>query len=397
MTGPGAERIPGVDLQRLRRDRLRRLRSVLRDAEVASAVFFDPINIRYTSDVSNMQVWCLHNAVRYLYVAAEGPVILFEFPHCEFLAEGLETVDEVRQATSTAHLMVGSNVNEAVARWTAEIADLIASHGGGNRRVAIDRPDWRAAAALARGGIEVIDGQALAERARGIKTPEEIALLRHVVATCEAGVEALAAEIRPGISEQQLWSVLHRENIAAGGEWIETRLLASGPRTNPWYQECSGRILEAGDLVALDTDLIGIHGYCCDISRTWRTGGGKPSDRQRRTYADAFAHLQRLRDIVKPGTALAEISEAIGPAPEAYRTYSCLVHGVGMCDEYPVAVWKGQSGNYDKVLQPGMTLCIESYLGPHDGGEGVKLEDQVLVTETGIESLSSLPFQDAWL
>ena len=397
MTSPEPDAVPGVDLQRMRRDRLQRLRRILQESETAAAVFFDPINIRYASDVSNMQVWCLHNAVRYLFVAAEGPAILFEFPHCEFLAEGLDTIDEVRPAISTAQLMVGSNLDDAVARWTAEIGSLARAQGGARPRLAIDRPDWRTAAALQRDGIEVVDGQVLAERARGIKTPEEIKLLRHVVATCEAGVAALAAEIRPGITEQQLWSVLHRENIAAGGEWIETRLLASGPRTNPWYQECSGRIIEDGDLVALDTDLIGIKGYCCDISRTWRCGGGKPSDRQRRTYADAYAQLQRLREAVKPGASLAEISEAIGQAPEAYRTYSCLLHGVGMCDEYPVALWQDQAGHYEDVLQPGMTLCIESYLGPRAGGEGVKLEDQVLVTETGLEVLSSLPFQEDWL
>ena len=79
---------------------------------------------------------------------------------------------------------------------------------------------------------------------------------------------AMRQALRPGISEQALWAELHAGNIARGGEWIETRLLASGPRTNPWFQECSSRVIEAGELVGFDTDLIGPYGYCADISRT---------------------------------------------------------------------------------------------------------------------------------
>lgn len=397
MMGNLTLRLDGIDLTSMRQDRLTRLRAVLHNADVAGIVLFDPINIRYATDVSNMQVWCLHNPVRYLFVPAEGPTILFEFLHCGFLAEGLGTVDEVRPGTSSVHLMAGSNAAEATRRWAAEIADLVHTHGGGNRRLAVDKLEWTAAAELRRQGVIPIAGQPLVEKARGIKTPEEIKLMRQVVRTCEDGVRALEQAIVPGITEHALWSILHRANIAAGGEWIETRLLSSGPRTNPWYQECSDRVLEEGDLVALDTDLIGLQGYCCDISRTWRVGSGMADERQRRTYADAFDILARVREAVGPGVSLSEISDAIGPQPEEYLTYSCLIHGVGMCDEYPVAFWKGMSGHYEEVLQPGMTICVESYLGPHVGGEGVKLEDQVLITDDGVEVLSTLPFQQEWL
>jgi Xaa-Pro dipeptidase len=390
-------RLEGIDLPRMRQDRLARLRRILRDADVAGILLFDPINIRYASDVSNMQVWCMHNPVRYLFVATDGPTVLFEFLHCEFLADGLETVDEVRPGTSSVHLIAGSNAADANRRWAAEISDLVLSHGGGNRRLAVDRLDWAAAAALQKHGIDLVEGQPLAEKSRGIKTVEEIKLMREVVRACEGGVVELQNAIAPGITENALWSLLHQSNIAAGGEWIETRLLASGPRTNPWYQECSDRVLEDGDLVALDTDLIGMQGYCCDISRTWRVGGGQGSDRQRRTYADAFDVLARVKEAVGPGVSLSEISAAIGPKPEGYLTYSCLIHGVGMCDEYPVAYWNEASGHYEDVLQPGMAICVESYLGPYDGGEGVKLEDQVLITDSGIEVLSTLPFEDDWL
>ncbi|MEM7226075.1 MAG: Xaa-Pro peptidase family protein [Pseudomonadota bacterium] len=386
-----------VERGTLRRERLARLKAEIVKADCAAGVFLDPINIRYATDVSNMQVWCLHNPVRYSYVAADGPVLHFEFPSCNHLAEGIETIDEVRPAQAATYLMAGPEVAARAKAWAAELADLVRQHGGGNRRLAVDRLDWTSYLALQDHGIEAVDGQAVAEQARRIKTPQELVAIRESVAACEAAVETMRAAIRPGLTEQQVWSVLHRENISGGGEWIETRLLASGPRTNPWYQECSERVIEPGDLVALDTDLIGRHGYCSDISRTWRAGEGRASDRQRRTYAQARAHLERLMEVIRPGLSLDEIAGQVGDPPEDYHVYSCLLHGIGLCDEYPVAFWRNQAERYQAVLEPGMTICVESYFGPRHGGEGVKLEQQVLVTENGLETLSRLPFEEDWM
>ena len=79
--------------------------------------------------------------------------------------------------------------------------------------------------------------------------------------------EWIVLSLEPGITENKLWSILHQTNIEMGGEWIETRLLTSGQRTNPWFQECSNRVIQKGDLVSFDTDLIGPNGYCSDTRR----------------------------------------------------------------------------------------------------------------------------------
>ena len=136
-------------------------------------------------------------------------------------------------------------------------------------------------------------GEAVMENARLIKSPDEILAMRRAIVACEAAMGEMEQALKPGISENELWAELHRGNIARGGEWIETRLLSSGPRTNPWFQECSSRVIEDGDLVAFDTDLIGPYGFCADLSRTWLCGDGKPSNEQRdlfRIAADQIAH-----------------------------------------------------------------------------------------------------------
>ena len=65
---------------------------------------------------------------------------------------------------------------------------------------------------------------------------------------------------------------------ALNEKWIETRLLASGPRTNPWFQECGPRLIQNNEIVAFDTDLIGCYGICIDISRTWWVGDARPTN-----------------------------------------------------------------------------------------------------------------------
>jgi Xaa-Pro aminopeptidase len=204
------------------------------------------------------------------------------------------------------------------------------------------------------------------------------------------------------MTENELWSILHQTNIAMGGEWIETRLLASGGRTNPWFQECSDKIIRAGELVAFDTDLIGPMGYCADISRTYHCGPGRPSDEQRRLYAHAYEEIEHNMSILKAGMTFREFAEKGWKIANEFVAgrYSVMAHGVGMCDEYPAIAYVNdwdEAYSYDGVIEAGMTLCIESYTGAENGAEGVKLEEQVLVTGTGVERLSTFPFEDELL
>jgi Xaa-Pro aminopeptidase len=130
----------------------------------------------------------------------------------------------------------------------AEIAGLVMKHGGGNRRLAVDRVNPEGYAGLTKLGVSVHDGQEVVERARAIKSEDEIACMRSVIAVCEEGLEGVRDALRPGVTENQLLAILNEANIAGGGEYIETRLLTSGPRTNPWFQESSFRAVESGDL-----------------------------------------------------------------------------------------------------------------------------------------------------
>ena len=392
---------PAVDLAALRAWRLGRLRHELKARDYAGALLYDPINIRYACDARNMQVWCLHNAARYVFVPTEGPVVLFDFHNCAHLSAGNEVVAEVRPAVSWFYFSAGNRCREFAGRWAAEVADLVQRHGGGNRRLAIDKCEPLGIAALAALGVEVFDGQEVMELTRRVKGPEEIACLKASVAVCEAAMGAMRAALAPGMSENALWSILNQVNAASGGEWIETRLLAAGGNTNPWFHECGEGLIAAGDLVSFDTDMIGPYGYCADISRTFLCGDGGPSDEQRRLYGLAWEQIHFNLQLLKPGLGFRELAERAWRLPASCQAnrYSVVVHGVGLCDEYPAVVYLEDfdAAGYDGILEAGMAVCVESYIGEAGGHEGVKLEQQVLITETGVEPLSSFPFETALL
>ncbi|WP_236655058.1 M24 family metallopeptidase [Burkholderia pyrrocinia] len=388
------------DLAAMRRYRLARIRQELVRRDYVGIVLYDPVNIRYAVDSTNMQVWTLHNACRYAFVPAEGPVILWEFDHCDFLNHHTGSVDEIRPCVPWFHFCAGDRADEQAARWADEIAAVVRQHGGGNLRLAIDHCDSEGVAALERLGISLYNGEAPMEEARRIKCDDEIRAMRCAIHACEAGIAVMHRHLEPGITEQRLWSYLHAENIARGGEWIETRLLASGPRCNPWYQECSSRTIENGDLVAFDTDLVGTFGFCVDTSRTWLCGDNTPTAEQREIYRLAYEQVQHNIALLRPGLTHHDLTHrALRYAPNEFRHYSCLYHGVGLCDEAPNIYFpeSWQSWGYDGVIEPGMVLCVESYLGRIDGGPGVKLEEQVLITDTGHEVLTAYPFEDRLL
>ncbi|WP_193366829.1 M24 family metallopeptidase [Pelagibius marinus] len=390
-----------IDLPALRAWRLARLRDELTARDYAGALLYDPINVRYACDSRNMAVWCLHNAVRYVFVPAEGPLVLFDFHNCSHLSAGNEVIAEVRPAVAWHYFAAGERGAELAGRWAAEIADLVARHGAGNRRLAVDKCDFRGIAALRAEGIEVFDGQEVLERARRLKGPEEIACLRASVAVCARAMGAMREALVPGMSENALWSILNQVNAAEGGEWIETRLLAAGGRSNPWFHECGEGIIEAGDMVSFDSDMIGPYGYCADVSRAFLCGDGKASHEQRRLYRLAAEQIQFNMELLKPGLGYRELAERAWklPASCAANRYSVVVHGVGLCDEYPAVVYLQDydAAGYDGVFEAGMAVCVESYIGEEGGHEGVKLEQQVLITGNGAELLSTFPLEEALL
>jgi len=389
---------PPTDLDAVRLYRLGRIRAELARHDYAGILLFDPVNTRYATDCTNMQIWCTHYEARCVLVMADGPTILFEYSDLPHLSAGLPTIDEVRVLSAFYYFTAGSRASEWASEFGRQINDVMRDHAGGNRRLAIDRLSHLGVDAIRSQGIEVFDGQEVTETARSIKSPGEIALMESSIEVCHAGMDAMRDALQPGVTENALWAQLHETNIRLGGEWIETRLLASGPRTNPWYHECSMRVIEEGDMVSFDTDLIGPYGYCADISRAW-VCGDNPSPEQRRIYGVAHEQIQHNIDLLRPGVGFREFAESSWEIPAEFveNRYSCIIHGIGLADEWPSIPPQQdfERFGYDGVFEPGMTICVESFIGSKGGTEGVKLEQMILITPDGNRLLSTYPFESS--
>jgi Xaa-Pro aminopeptidase len=395
-------RIRAPNLEAMRSYRLNRIVAELQKRDYAGLLCFDPLNIRYATDASNMQVWVMHNPSRACFVAASGHVVLWDYVNSAHLSRHLPLVREVRPGgASFFYMLSGDRVAEHAARFAGEVKNLLREHGGGNCRLAVDRIDPEGLLALRNQKISVFQGQEVTELARSIKGEDELCAMRCAMHSCEMAIARMQAELRPGISENDLWSILHAENIRHGGEWIETRILSSGPRTNPWFQECGPRIIQPNDLVAFDTDLIGVYGMCCDISRTWHCGDTPPTGEQNRLYRHAHAMVMNNVDLLRPGLSFREFTQRADLGPEEFRPnrYGVLAHGVGLCDEWPSLFFPEDwpESGFDGFFEAGMVICVESYCGAPGGRDGVKLEQQVLITEHGVEDLTHYPFEPALL
>jgi Xaa-Pro aminopeptidase len=389
--------IPQATVKKARAFRKHRVVEQLHKHDCGAILLYDPCNIRHALDVSNMQVWMLHNPSHYALICADSHAVDFEYRGAEHVANGIETIDEVRPAISWFYFAAGDRIAERVKPWSQEIADIIKVHGGGSRRLAVDKCETAGTDALRGLGLELVEGQELTEHARSIKSAEELELMRWTVRVCEAGMARMYEHSLAGKSEQEIWAELHYENIRSGGEWLETRLLAIGQRTNPWFQECSDHVGQAGDMLSFDTDMIGPYGYCADVSRSWTIGHTKMTNKQRELYSAAVDQISHNLALLKPGLKFREFNEKSWRIPEKYqaRRYSVALHGVGMADEYPsVALHPDFAKNYDGILEENMTVCVESLIGEDGGKECIKLETQLVITPSGAERLDSFPFEE---
>jgi Xaa-Pro aminopeptidase len=392
------------DLQEMRRYRWSRLTDHVVARDYGGLLMFDPLNIRYATDSTNMQLWNTHNPFRAVLLCADGYMVIWDYKNSPFLSAFNPLVREARSGADFFYFDRGDKAYDAALVFAAQVRDLIVEHGGGNMRLAADKPMMHAVRALQAQGFELMEGEEVTEKARSIKGPDEIKAMRCASHACEASVRAMEDFARanvPGgnVSEDDIWAVLHAENIRRGGEWIETRLLASGPRTNPWFQECGPRIVQNNEIVAFDTDLIGSYGICVDISRTWWIGDRAPRPDMIDAMRHAHEHIVTNMEMIRPGARIEDISRNTHVLDDKYqaRKYGCLMHGVGLCDEWPLVAYPDMMvpGAFDYELQPGMVLCVEALVGEEGGDFSIKLEDQVLVTETGYENLTAYPFDSA--
>ncbi len=382
-----------IDFDKLRSYRLDRVRNELKKNNIEACILFDPVNVRYALDTVNMSVYNMHNLTRYCFIPVDGPTILYEYFNCEILSKGLNLIDEIRPAITWDYFSNGDQSETQLKKWVNEVNDLSNSYFK-SKKIAIDVINGPAVNELNKKGIQVLEAKKILEQARVIKSSEEIKCMRAALDVADIGIIKMRDYLKSGITEDELWSILHKTNIENGGEWIECRILSSGSRTNPWMQESSNKIIQDGEIVSFDTDMVGPYGYCADISRAF-VCGNKFNEHQKKIYLTAVEQIDYNSRLIKDGVSFREFTEKAWILPEKYygNRYSVMLHGIGLCDEWPAIRYPTDGGERSGKFQKNMTITLESYIGEVGGHEGVKLEQQYLVGENGLELMSHHPLE----
>jgi Xaa-Pro dipeptidase len=224
---------------------------------------------------------------------------------------------------------------------------------------------------------------------RIVKDEDEISALKRAVVIAEEALKATLPLIKPGMLERELASELVLQILRAGSETDIpfNPIVASGPNSAQPHAVPSDRTLQVGDLLLFDWGAT-INGYISDLTRTFAIG--EPDAELAKVHDIVQEANAAGRDAIRPGAACQDIDRVTRAVIDAagYGQYFIhrTGHGIGLETHEPPYI----RGDNPRKLEPGMTFTIEPgiYL---PGKGGVRVEDNVLVTATGGESMSSFP------
>jgi len=393
-----------IDMDRLRRERTAKATRAIVDANYDAVLVLSDPNIRYVASVATSSV-SGSGGFHYSLLTGNGSIVHWDSAdHAIVERNTCPWLDDVRYAAPgigivPAAIGGGPGVDMLRAAMAKEIVTALTDHGLPTGRIGLDVSHPALMAELESHGYEVDAqaGAALAD-ARAIKTVDEIECLRISAAICEAGFQAMKEAIAPGKRDSQVFADAVRAIIDLGGEH-GGGTISSGPNTWPKSQsDVTDRIMRPGDVVYADLYNIGFNGYRSCYYRTFSCGTTRPQTRDayKRAVDCLYEVLGAIKDGATTADAAAHFPDAEGEywdyygAKEAWQmTTNHWGHGIGLSLYEIPLVWRGVSLAHPLELRTGMTMAVETQ--DRDGEQGVRVEEMVVVRESGVELLSRWP------
>lgn len=236
--------------------------------------------------------------------------------------------------------------------------------------------------------VELVPVGSLVDDLRAIKTPDELERIKQAQAITDAALQAVVAELRPGLTEREVALRLERALMEAGADGTAFPIaVASGPHGALPHYRPTQRPIAVGEPIVIDMGAV-VGGYCADLTRTvWL---GTADDQLERIFAVVLAAIEAAEEGIRPGMTGREADalarEVIVRAGYGDAFTHSLGHGVGVrVHEAP-----SLSPASEQVLEPGHVVTIEPgiYL---PGWGGVRIEDLVVIREQGVEILTRTP------
>jgi Xaa-Pro aminopeptidase len=384
-----------VDFDRLRRERLARAKEHLERSELGALLCFDMANIRYVT-ATHIGTWAIDKLIRFCLLPRGDEPIMWDFGsaarHHKLYNPWLGE-ERSRAGISTLRGAVEGRAEDVARKIRVELEE----RGLAGDPVGVDVIELPVLEALRAEGIDVVDGQALMQEVRKLKTEDEITLLDTACALVDAAYEELFRQMRPGIRENECVAIVNRVLYELGSEHVEGVNAISGERCSPHPHVFTDRILRPGDPAYFDI-LHAFNGYRTCYYRTFAVGSAS------RALVDAYKRCRDYLDqaiaLIRPGTTTADVVSVWPEAgefgfPDEEAAFALQYgHGVGL------SIWEKPifsrlvSFDHPETIEAGMVFALETFWPASDGWSAARIEEQLIVTADGCEVITRFPAEE---
>ena len=392
-----------VDFDRLREYRLGRAKAALEASECGAFLLFDFYNIRYTT-----QTWIGgalgDKMIRYTLLMRGHEPILWDFGsavrHHKLYSDWMPDENHRPGFLGFRGAVDPEGGAGLMSDAVAEIKSLLTGAGLADAPVGVDIVEPPFMFEMQRQGLKVADAQQHMLDARVIKNTDEIMLLNQAAAMVDGVYQDIVDALRPGVRENEIVALANKRLYEYGSDQVEAINAISGERCNPHPHNFTDRIIRPGDQAFFDI-IHSYNGYRTCYYRTSGVGWSTPS--QEDAYKQAREWMDTALDALRPGVGTDEVA-AVLPKAQDFGFDNELAafglqfaHGLGLgLHERPI-ISRLNSMKDPVELQAGMVFAMETYCPASDGVSAARIEEEVVVTDYGIEVLTKFPAQDLFI
>ncbi len=387
-----------VDFDRLRRYRLSRAKDALRASECGALLLFDVNNIRYITG-TKIGEWERDKMCRFALLAADEEPFVWDFGsaavHHKVYCDWLDP-ERCRAGVVGMRGTIPPSLG-LMKRYAEEIADLLRQAGVADMPVGVDYAETAMFHALQDAGLRVVDGQQVMLSAREIKNWDEIQLLNQAAAMVDGVYHMISQELRPGIRESDIVAMSNKMLYEMGSDDVEAINAISGERCNPHPHNFTDRYFRPGDQAFFDI-LQSYQGYRTCYYRTFNVGRATPV--QVDAYVKAREWLDAAIEAIRPGVTTDAVAK-LWPAadefgfPDELSAFGLQFgHGLGLALHERPIISRAVSLENPMEIETGMVFALETYCPAADGYSAARIEEEVVVTDTGCEVISLFPAEE---
>src|ERR1700733_5495007 len=383
-----------IDFDRLRTERLQRVKDLLAKSEMGAILCFDMNNVRYITS-THIGSWAQDKMSGFTRLPRRGDPIPWDFAsprrnpqlHCPWLGERSRAGIPLLRGAMSPEMGRAEDVAK-------KIRIELEEHGLLHEPLGVDIIEPPILFALQREGIKIVDGQQLMSDARVIKTQDEIALLNTSAMMVDAAYDELYRAMKPGMRENEAVGLVSKVLYDLGSEYVEAVNAISGERCNPHPHVFSDRVLRPGDPVYYDI-LHSYMGYRTCYYRCFTIGYA--SHAMVDAYKRCRDYLDAAISLIRPGRTTGEIASVWPKAqefgfPNEEAAFGLQYgHGIGLAIWEKPVISRLVSLEHSYEIKPGMVFALETFWPSKDGWSAARIEEEIVVTETGHEVITRFP------